>query len=180
MTPAPSTASELSSRAAAMAADAVARGGLIERLKPFPSSLIHENPSGGGSYVKHSVVVQRLLDLFGSYDFEVAQVIRGRVEAKPANPKAGSARGKAGSPQLEDAVVGAVCRLTVECDGRRTVIEDVGDCEDPHNWPHDGARLKDATSDAIKRCAARLGVGLHLWSQAESYLYEKLTKESAA
>jgi hypothetical protein len=75
-------------------------------------------------------------------------------------------------------VVGAVCRLSVEIDGRMVRIEDVGDCESPHNWPHDGARMKDAMSDAIKRCAARLGIGLHLWSQDESYLYDQLLKET--
>lgn len=151
---------------------------LADRLKPFPARLIHSNPSGGGSYVKHSVVVQRLLDLFGSYDFELVEIVRGHVDEIPAKPDGKSAKAKAGSPALTDAIVGAVCRLTVEIDGKRTVIEEVGDCEQPHNWPHDGARLKDAMSDAIKRCAARLGVGLHLWSQDESYLYAQLTKDA--
>jgi hypothetical protein len=144
---------------------------LAERLKPFPSSLVHTNPSGGGSYVKHSVIVQRLLDLFGSYDFELVEIVRGTVE--PIGTRKAD-----GLPALENAVVGVVCRLTVQVDGRSVRIEDVGDCEQPHNWPHDGARMKDAMSDAIKRCAARLGVGLHLWAQGESYLYEKLTKET--
>ena len=110
---------------------------LIDRLKPFPPRLIHENPSGGGSYVKHSVIVQRLLALFGSYDFEVVEILRGHVDAVKPNPNGKSQKS-------------------------------------PHNWPHDGARMKDATSDAIKRCAARLGIGLHLWAQGESYLYEQL------
>lgn len=151
---------------------------LMDRLKPFPTRLIHENPSGGGTYVKHSVVVQRLLALFGSYDFEVVTILRGHVAGKAPNPNGNSRRAKEGSPPLEDAVVGAVCRLTVVIDGSPVRIEDVGDCEEPHNWPHDGARLKDATSDAIKRCAARLGIGLHLWSQGESYLYEQLRAAS--
>lgn len=147
---------------------------LVDRLKPFPPRLIHENPSGGGSYVKHSVIVQRLLALFGSYDFEVVEILRGHVDAVKPNPNGKSQKAKDGSPALEGAVVGAVCRLTVTIDGERVRIEDVGDCESPHNWPHDGARMKDATSDAIKRCAARLGIGLHLWAQGESYLYEQL------
>lgn len=167
-------ATDLATRAEAIATGAAKPGSLVERLKPFPAKLIHSNPSGGGEYVKHSVVVQRLLDLFGTYDFEVVQILRGHVAAIPPNPAGNSKRAKDGSPALDGAVVGAVCRLTVEIDGKPCRIEDVGDCESPHNWPHDGARLKDATSDAIKRCAARLGVGLHLWSQNESYLYEKL------
>lgn len=152
---------------------------LVDRLKPFPARLIHTNPSGGGTYVRHSVVVQRLLALFGTYDFELVEVIRGHVDAIPPKPQGNSARAKAGSPALDDAVVGVVARLTVEIDGKPVRIEDVGDCESPHNWPHDGARMKDAMSDAIKRCAARLGIGLHLWSQDESYLYDQLLKEKA-
>jgi hypothetical protein len=151
---------------------------LVDRLKPFPARLIHTNPSGGGTYVKHSVVVQRLLALFGSYDFELVEVIRGHVDAVAPKPQGNSAKAKAGSPALADAVVGVVARLTVEIDGKPVRIEDVGDCESPHNWPHDGARMKDAMSDAIKRCAARLGIGLHLWSQDESYLYDQLLKET--
>ena len=152
--------------------------GLADRLRPFPKHLIHENPSGGGQYVKHSVIVQRLLDLFDWYDFELVQVVRGVVDAIPANPNGKSERAKRGAPALEDAVVGAVCRLTVVVDGVTHRVEEVGDCEQPHNWPHDGARLKDAMSDAIKRCAARFGIGLHLWAQGEAYLYERLAKEA--
>lgn len=147
---------------------------LIDRLKPFPRRLIHENPSGGGQYVRHSVVVQRLLDLFGSFDFEVVTVLYGDVDALEPNPNGKSERAKRGAPELVHVAVGAVCRLRVEIDGKSVSIEDVGDCESPHNWPHDGARLKDATSDAIKRCAARLGVGIHLWAGGEAYLYEQL------
>lgn len=150
---------------------------LVERLKPFPRKLIHENPSGGGTYVKHSVVVQRLLDLFDTYDFELVEIIRGDVREIEPNPTGKSARAKKGAPPLHQAIVGAVCRLTVIVDDAPVRVEEVGDCEEPHNWPHDGARLKDAMSDAIKRCAARLGVGLHLWAQQEAYLYERLRQE---
>lgn len=153
---------------------------LLERTKPFPKKLIHTNPSGGGSYVKHSVVVQRLLDLFDVYDFELVEILRGDVPEIPPNPDGKSERAKKGAPELVHVIVGAVCRLTVQVNGQPVRIEDVGDCESPHNWPHDGARLKDAMSDAIKRCAARLGIGLHLWSQEESYLHQKLANEAAA
>lgn len=175
----PSTASELREGAEAIAEDAARRKSLQERLKPFPSRLIHTNPSGGGSYVKHSVVVQRLLDLFNAYDFELVEILRGDVAGKDPNPNGTSKRAKDGAPELIHVVVGAVCRLTVEVDGRPTRVEEVGDCEDPHNWPHDGARLKDAMSDAIKRCAARMGVGLHLWAQDEAYLHTKLKNDAA-
>lgn len=134
---------------------------LLALVKPFPRQYVHENPSGNGrgSYVAHDVVVQKLLGVVGPFDFEVREVLRGDTKAGQTN-----------------VVVGAICRLTVDVDGRRTSVEEVGDCENPANWPHDGARMKDAVSDAIKRCAMRLGVALHLWSGDEFFLYERLSK----
>lgn len=152
---------------------------LRQLAQPFPPSYIRKNPSGGGEYVTHSVVVQRLLSVVGPYSFELVQVIRGHVAEIPPNPQGKSPRAKRGAPALPDAVVGAVCRLTVEIDGKTVSVEDVGDCEQPHNWPHDGARLKDAMSDAIKRCASRLGLGLHLWAQTEYFLDKQLDVDAA-
>lgn len=115
--------------------------------------------------------------MVGPFDLEVVEVIKGEVAGKPADPSGGSQRAREGTPTLSGAVVGVVCRLSVEVDGRRVSVEEAGDCEDPHNWPHDGARLKDAMSDAFKRCAMRLGLGLHLWSEDSYFLYERLKEE---
>lgn len=137
---------------------------LYQLARAFPASFIKSNPSGGGSYVPHEVITQRLLEVVGPYTWEVAQVIRGDVAEIKPNPQGSSKRAKDGKPALSGAVVGVVGRLTVRVDGHQVSVEEAGDCEDPHNWPHDGARMKDACSDAIKRCAMRLGLGLHLWS----------------
>lgn len=147
---------------------------LRKLAQPFDDKYVHSNPSGGGTYVKHHVIVQRLLMVVGAYDYQVVAYIRGDVPAIPPNPDGNSKRAKEGSPALHDVIVGATCRLTVDVDGRSTTVEDAGDCEQPHNWPHDGARAKDAVSDAIKRCAARIGLGLHLWSQDEYFLASAL------
>lgn len=144
--------------------------------QPFDQRYVHDNPSGGGTYVKHHVIVQRLLMVVGAYDFHVVEYIRGDVPEIPPNPEGNSKRAREGSPALHDVIVGATCRLTVDIDGRPTTVEDAGDCEQPHNWPHDGARAKDAVSDAIKRCAARVGLGLHLWSQDEYFLAAALAE----
>lgn len=149
---------------------------LTKLLFPFPSKVVHTNPSGGGSYVAHPVVEQRILDVLGPVTTELVELVRGHVDAKPPNPNGKSAKSKAGSPALEGAVVGMVLRMTATIDGRTVVVEEVGDCEDPHNWPHDGARAKDAFSDAYKRCAMRIGVGLHLWAQDDFYLFTKAAK----
>lgn len=150
---------------------------LTKLLHPFPSAVVKTNPSGGGSYVAHPVVEQRILDVLGPVDFQLVQVIRGDVPGTPPNPNGKSARAKAGTPDLTAAVVGVVCRMRCSIDGQTVQVEEAGDCEAPHNWPHDGARLKDAMSDAYKRCAMRLGVGLHLWAQDAFYLGAKLLKQ---
>lgn len=146
---------------------------------PFRDQQIRKNPSGGGEYVKHSVVNEKLLAVVGPFRWECVQVIRGDVAGRKPNPDGKSERARAGVPPLTNAVVGYIGRLTLEVDGRTAVYEEAGDCEEPHNWPTDGARLKDASSDAFKRCAMRAGVGLHLWSQQEFFLYAYLTKDEA-
>jgi hypothetical protein len=123
------------------------------------------------------VVVQRLLQVVGPYDFHVIEILRGFVPGKAPDLNGSSARAKAGTPDLHDVVVGVIAALTVEIDGRTVTVQDCGDCEQPSNWPHDGARMKDAVSDAIKRCAMRIGLGLHLWSQDEFYVHEALRRD---
>lgn len=152
---------------------------LTKLLWPFPDSVIHKNPSGGGQYVKHSTVQQRMFDVLGEPpQTEVVEIIRGDVPAIPPNPSGSSKRAKEGAPALTNAVVGVVLRMTVTIDGKVVSGDEAGDCEAPHNWPHDGARLKDATSDAYKRAAMRVaGVGLHLWSQDDFYLADKLKRQ---
>jgi hypothetical protein len=138
---------------------------LTKLVYPFPQKVVHTNPSGGGDYVAHPVVEHRLLDVLGPIDTTVMQIVRGTVAAK-ADKKA-----------LEDVCVAVVLRMAVTIDGQDISVEEVGDCEDPHFWKTDGQRLKDAMSDAYKRCAMRLGVGLHLWAQQDFYLFEKLKKQ---
>lgn len=132
---------------------------------PFPDRVIKDNPSGGGTYVPHPIYSQRLLLHLGPYDFTLVEIIRGHVDAKAPNPDGQSKKARDGSPALTDAVVGVVMRLTVTIDDRQVSIEDVGDCENPHNWDTDGKRLKDAMSDALKRCSRHLGLGLHLYAK---------------
>jgi hypothetical protein len=138
---------------------------LTKLVYPFPQKVVHTNPSGGGDYVSHWVVEQRLLDVLGTVNTELVHTVHGDVASK-----------KEGQPGLTGACVAVILRMTVNIDGREVVVEEVGDCEDPLFWKTDGARLKDAFSDAYKRCAMRLGVGLHLWARDEFYLFDKLKK----
>ena len=125
---------------------------LHELSRPFPKEFIHQKATFG-EYIQHSVIRQRLLSVLGAYDQEVKQIIREEVKDKEGNYKS--------------IITGCVLALTVEIDGKKVTIEEVGDVEMPFNWKTDGARLKDAVSDAIKRCAMGMGVGLHLWAQFE-------------
>lgn len=138
---------------------------LRDLARKFPADSIQDNPTGYGSYVPHHLYVQRLLMHLGGYDFELVHVLRG------------DAPGKAGKDPLVNVVVGVVMRLRCDIDGRTTVVEEVGDCEIPSNWDTDGKRLKDAMSDALKRCCARIGLGTHLYAKnVDDYvLYRVLT-----
>lgn len=152
---------------------------MAQLSQPFPDGFVHKNPSGGGSYVKHHVVNQRLIQVFGRPpNFERVEIIFGDVDAIEPNPDGKSERAKKGRPALKGVVVGVVARLSIAVDGEPWIAEEAGDCEDPHNWTTDGQRLKDAMSDAYKRCAMRWGCGLHLWSQNEYFLFDQLSGEA--
>jgi hypothetical protein len=151
---------------------------LVELSRRFPPGFVERKD--GSDYVAHHVVNQRLLSIVGPFDFELVEVIRGEVAAVPPDPNARSRRAKAGTPALRNVVVGGIWRLTCTIDGRRVRVEEVGDVGDVHNWPHDGARLKDAASDALKRCAMRFGLGLHLWAQEHYFLDHQLQAQAPA
>ena len=126
---------------------------LYELARPFPASLVKQKPGKfAASYVEHSVISQRLLEVVGPHTFTVDKPV--------TNP--------------DGQVVG--CLATLECmvDGEFVTITEVGDVEHPS--PNNGSNLKNAASDALKRCAMRLGVGLHLWSQDNYYLDKALQK----
>lgn len=148
---------------------------LPELARRFPDQFIERKD--GQEYVAHHVITQRLLSAVGPFDFQLVEILRSDVPAVPPDPNGRSQRAKRGTPALHQAVTGAVWRLTCEVDGRRTQVEEVGDT-DPNNWATDGARLKDAASDALKRAAMRLGLGLSLWAQ-EHYFLDKQLAPSA-
>lgn len=136
----------------------MSREQLTRLARPVPAKYVKQPPKGKyGSYVEHSAINQILLAVCGPFDFRVEQVIM--------------------SP--EGLVEGVTASLTVTVDGWPVTITEVGDCEQPTNWKTQGARMKDAASDALKRCAMRLGLGLHLWAQADYFLYEQLSAKSS-
>ena len=115
---------------------------LSKLATPFSDRFIETKPGKfAASYVPHGIVSQFLLGIVGPYDFAIDTLVR----------------------DADGTLTGCLCTLTVEIDGRVTSIQEVGECENPNNWKTHGARLKACASDGIKRCAMRLGLGLHLW-----------------
>lgn len=131
---------------------------LRELAQPFDRALIKRAPQGKhGDYVPHPTINERLLEVLGPFTFELVEIVRGFAAEIKTKNNTFAAR--------ENAVVGVVARLTVEIDGRTVSIEEVG-AEDNPAMKGDGDNLKTSMSDALKRCAMRLGLGLHLWSDA--------------
>lgn len=129
---------------------------LSELARKFPESLIKTKPGKfAASYVEHGVIVQRLLEVVGPFTFTVD---------KPVT-------------NADGVVVGCIGTLTIEVDGRTVSITEVGDVEHPS--PNNASNLKSASSDLIKRCAMRVGLGLHLWTGDAYYLDRSLAKEDA-
>lgn len=125
---------------------------------PFPAVYIEPAPSGHGTYVGHDIVTQRLLMDVGPFDFAVTQVFTG----------------------TDGLIEGCLATLTLTIDGREVSITEAGDCDNPTQKKTQGDRLKNAASDAIKRCAMRFGVGLHLWSGERYFLASVLAKREEA
>ena len=48
----------------------------LEQLaQRFPDKFIHDNPSGFGDYIQHSVIRQRLLSVLGAYSTKIVETI---------------------------------------------------------------------------------------------------------
>lgn len=141
---------------------------LTELARRFPASLVKKAPQGKyGDYVPHSIVNERLLEVLGPFDFQLVQVIRGHAPELKTKTTTYPARA--------DAIVGVVARMTATIDGRSVTVEEVG-TEDNPAMKTDAENLKNSMSDALKRCAMRFGLGLHLWSQRDYYLDRALAK----
>ncbi len=128
---------------------------LYELSRKFPKDWIKKAPKGKfGNYVPHPVITQRLLEVCGPFDWEVVELIR---------------------QETTGAVVGCFGKLTVEIDRKLVTVTSIGDVE--HDQKNDGSNAKHAESDSFKRCAMKLGLGLHLWAGEEYYLDKQLDKK---
>ncbi len=133
---------------------------LSDLAKPF-TSLVKSGSDAGkfGDYVEHSAVTQRLLAHLGPFDQRVVEIVYDT------------------HPDLGQVCTGVILELTLYIDGEQIKVQEVGDVEHPfQKGKNNGSRLKNAISDAIKRCAMRVGLGLHLYAQ-DDYFLDKLLED---
>lgn len=144
----------------------------LHRLStPFPAKFVAKKE--GADYVNHAIVQQRLLGTVGPFDMRVDEIIRGPIAEKVT----GQGDRQRTWPAADNAVVGVVLTCTFTIDGERVAVSEVGTPEGYYMAAHDGERLKKAMSDALKRCAMRIGVGLDLWSKGAYVLPAMLAKD---
>jgi len=126
--------------------------------KRIPKSYIKQKPGGfAADYVSHADIQQMLIAKLGMPPSqEITQIIR-------------NAEGQA---------QGVVLRMVFNIDGQTVVIDEVGECERPGQ--NEGLNVKNAVSDAVKRCAMRTGLALELWCQ-QTYVLDAVLemKESS-
>jgi len=129
---------------------------LSDLARPFSDSHVRTNlGSFDASYVDHAVIDQRLLQVVGPFDWDVREFILGP----------------------ERMIVGCVGTLSCETDGRPVTVSEVGDVANPK--PPNGENAQIAASQASKRCAKRLGLGLHLRSGDLCFLDKALSDSHA-
>ena len=126
---------------------------LRDLVKRIPQAYVKTKPGGfQADYVSHADIQQILLAKLGPCTQEVKELIY----------------------NAEGQLQGCILRMTYEIDGETVVIEEAGDVERP--GANNGSNAKNAVSDAVKRCAMRVGVGLHLWSQ-ENYVLDRMAQD---
>lgn len=126
---------------------------LRDLVKRIPQAYVKTKPGGfQADYVSHADIQQILLAKIGPCTQEVKELIY----------------------NADHQLQGCILRMTYEIDGQTVVIEEAGDVERP--GANNGSNAKNAVSDAVKRCAMRIGVGLHLWSQ-ENYVLDQMAQD---
>jgi len=127
---------------------------LIRLAKKFPDKLVSQIKKGTHTedYVNHSVIAQRLLQVVGPFDWDVDVIYS---EGKPVACKG---------------------TLKVTIDGKEVSVAGIG-TDQNNKGKDDGDIIKEMESDALKRAASKVGVGLHLWAQKQYFLSTQLAQD---
>ncbi len=127
---------------------------LYELSRRFPDDYVGKKGDRNDLYINHAIIKQRLIEVCGGYNFKVVREIA----------------------DADGTVTGCYAELTVEIDGTKRTVGDYGDVE--HNQGSNGSNSKHCASDAFKRCASHLGLGLHVWADKQYFLEASLNKAS--
>lgn len=129
----------------------------IQLSKPWNKNLVKQLNKGFGNidYVEHTQVTQKLIALIPDLNIEVGRYLHDTVEDI--------------NGVRRRFVTGVEVKMSGTIDGNYVQRQEIGMCDKPFfhadaNKVHNnGQRAKEALSDAIKRCAMRLGVGIELY-----------------
>ena len=126
---------------------------LIRLARKFPEKLVSQIKKGTHTedYVNHSVDAQRILQVCGQFNWDTEVIY---------------------SENVPCAVKGTI---TVSIDGTPVKVTGIG--TDQNNNKDIGDQIKEMESDALKRAASRIGVGLHLWAQQQYFLFPQLLQD---
>ena len=125
--------------------------------KKIPPKWISTLPTGyGARYCSHAAVQQMLLATLGPTGQRVDQILYN-----------------------DGVITGVLLTMTFTIDGETVEITEAGDCDRPKP-DNNGANMKNAISDAVKRCAMRVGKGLQLWCEDDDhYILDRVLAEKA-
>ena len=128
---------------------------LAALAKKIPPNWIQTLPTGyGARYCGHAHVQQMILATVGPTPQRVDQIIYNG-----------------------DTVTGVLLTMTFTIDGQAVEITECGDVDRP-NPDNIGANMKNAISDAVKRCSMRVGKALQLWCESdEHYILDKVLED---
>ena len=123
--------------------------------KKIPPKWISTLPTGyGARYCSHAAVQQMLLATLGPTGQRVDQILYN-----------------------DGVITGVLLTMTFTIDGETVEITEAGDGDRPKP-DNNGANMKNAISDAVKRCAMRVGKGLQLWCEDdEHYILDRVLNE---
>lgn len=122
--------------------------------KVFPKDFVKQIKKAHGEedYLPFGTIAQRLLEVCGNYDWTIKEVIY----------------------EPNGQVSGCIGELQVLIDNNIVAVQGSGSANTINTKDNNGDLLKKAESDAFKRCARNLGLGLHLWTGDNPYWLEKV------
>ena len=144
----------------------------IELSKAWNKSFVKQLKMSYGSidYVEHTQVTQKLIALIPDVQMKLESYVYDKVEDEHGIRR--------------KFLTGVVYTISGTIDGEFRSVTEAGMCDKPffaegnRKVSNNGERLKECISDAIKRCAMRLGVGIELYD-TQSWLSSFLSGSKA-